>query len=201
MHALCPKSQIAKAWSNIRKMLSHRGYDVEFMPESVEWSYIAKTLPKSENRIVLGSKKDPADRIVVSFRTEEKIGVKAVRALVEWMKKNQIDRTIIFSPCGATAFTSKAIEEYQPKLTIEIQMYKKYFFCLVEHEMIPQHEILCAEAKEQILKVLHTAEKYFPQQLETDPVSQYYGLRKGDMICYWTNTGSQEISPYFRVVA
>jgi DNA-directed RNA polymerase I, II, and III subunit RPABC1 len=201
MQGVCTRSMIILAWSNIRKMLAHRGYDVDFMPESVEWSYVAKTLPKSENRITLNHRTYTNRRIVVNFRTEEKIGVKAVRTLVEWMKKNQVDRAMIFSPCGATTYTSKAVEEYQPKLTIEIQFYKRFFFCLVEHELIPRHEILSPEEKQWILRVLHTEEKFFPQQLESDPVSQYYGLRKGDMICYWTNTGSQEVSPYFRVVA
>lgn len=206
MQTLCPKSQIIIAWPNIRKMLYHRGYDVDFIPESVEWSYVSKTLPKTDNTIVLSKRRDDNsthlnnNKIVINFRIEQKIGIKSARILIEWMKKNHLKRAIIFSPLGATACTSKAMETYQPEITIDIRLYKCFFFCLIEHELVPKHNILNQEEKERVLRALHTEEKFFPQQLDTDPISQYYGLEKGQMICYWVKTGSQEIAPYYRVV-
>jgi DNA-directed RNA polymerase I, II, and III subunit RPABC1 len=152
------------------------------------------------NMLIVSKSDDLADRIVVLFTLDDKVRVKPIRSLVEWMKKNDVSSGIVFSCNGATTFTMKEIVGYKPEITLEVKCYKKHFFCLVEHEAIPEHKILSDEEKATLLSCIRSKPEDLPQQLVTDPVSQFYGLKPGVVIMYVKRNGSQDMNPYWRIV-
>jgi len=200
------------------------------MPAAIDWHFVTKVLPGRMNwRLVVqrraqaprrpppsppGAAAAPApassdagtqalpnaDRLVVLFTLEAKVSIKTVRSAAAWMQREGIARAIILSSGGATPCTDKRLGSFLP-LRIEIMRYAFFGFCLVEHALVPPHRVLTPAQKRRLLDHFSIHERDLPKQLPDDPISRYYGLEDGDVICYWRRNGNQEVAPYFRIVS
>jgi DNA-directed RNA polymerase subunit H (RpoH/RPB5) len=198
------------------------------VPATIDWHFVTKVLPGRMNwRLVVqrraraprspphpppgaaaatapsdaGSQAPPnADRLVVIFTLEAKVSIKTVRSAAAWMQREGIARAIVLSSGGATPCTDKRLGSFLP-LRIEIMRYAFFGFCLIEHALVPPHQVLTPAQKRRLLDHFSIHERDLPKQLPDDPVSRYYGLEDGDVICYWRRNGNQEVAPYFRIVS
>lgn len=217
------KDQIARAWPNIRKMLICRGYDETVMAENFTIDALNSILrnggtliipPKPpslreikdihneiQNKAIPTPKMVQDKSVVLLFTLEDKVGVKSVRSLLEWMDKKEVHQGIIFSVDGATPFSIKFVKNstMHKKVKLEFKSYKRYSICLIAHMLVPYHRILNENEKRRLLVALHLTEDQLPKHQATDAVVQYYGLSPGVVVEYYRCNGIQEISCNWRV--
>ena len=53
---------------------------------------------------------------------------------------------------------------------------------ITEHELVPLHEVMTDEEKAVLLKRYKLSETQLPRMQKTDPITRYYGLRKGQIV-------------------
>ncbi|KAG6484486.1 hypothetical protein ZIOFF_053004 [Zingiber officinale] len=53
---------------------------------------------------------------------------------------------------------------------------------ITKHVLMPKHELLTTDEKQDLLKKYNVGESQFPRMLESDPVSRYHGLKKGQIV-------------------
>jgi DNA-directed RNA polymerase subunit H len=59
---------------------------------------------------------------------------------------------------------------------------KESKFNILEHELVPKHEILSEEEKQEVLKRLGVKPEELPLLLVTDPVARAIGAKPGDVV-------------------
>jgi len=59
---------------------------------------------------------------------------------------------------------------------------KESKFNILEHELVPKHEVLSEEEKQEVLKRLGVKPEELPLLLVTDPVAKAIGAKPGDMV-------------------
>jgi len=71
---------------------------------------------------------------------------------------------------------------------------------VLEHELVPKHEILSEEEKKELLKKYNITEKQLPKILASDPVVKAIGAKPGDVIRIIRNSPVAGRSIYYRIV-
>jgi len=154
----------------------------------------------------------PVGPIMVVFTAVPRINVETVRAVVERIKRIQRrdgaaavipKRVLILSCHGRTPPVLAEIAKLTSlsQLRIDMAIYAQHFFCTVDHQKVPRHDILNAKERESLLKNLHIDRTdLLPHQKYDDPVSYYYGLDVGDIVLYYRQLGTLELIYYYRVV-
>ena len=71
---------------------------------------------------------------------------------------------------------------------------------MLEHELVPKHEILSEEEKKELLKKYNITEKQLPKILASDPVVKAIGAKPGDVIRIIRNSHVAGRSVYYRIV-
>ncbi len=71
---------------------------------------------------------------------------------------------------------------------------------ILEHELVPKHEILSKEEVEELLKKYKASLNQLPQILISDPVVKELGARVGDVLKITRNSPTAGTAVYYRVV-
>lgn len=71
---------------------------------------------------------------------------------------------------------------------------------ILQHELVPRHEVLSKSEKEELLKRLKTTQEYFPKILVSDPVVKKIDAKPGDIIRISRKSQTAGESVYYRVV-
>ena len=127
-----------------------------------------------------------SDSAHVFVHTEDKVGVKFARNVVE----TSGDRLCIcVSIDGPTTFTRN---EFQNK---SIQFLTCKFLCVnvTKHELVPKHTLLSDAAS--------FDEKTLPLILDTDPIVQYFNWPIGGVVQIDRVFAGNEPIPYFRLIS
>ena len=72
---------------------------------------------------------------------------------------------------------------------------------MLEHQMVPRHDILSAEEKKALLEKMGISEKNLPRILDTDPVVELISAKPGDVIKVTRKSQTAGESVYYRIVA
>jgi DNA-directed RNA polymerase subunit H len=76
-------------------------------------------------------------------------------------------------------------------------MVKKH---VIEHELVPKHEILSPAEREKLLNTLKIKPQQLPKILDKDPVAMKLGARPGDIIKITRKSPTAGESTYYRYV-
>ena len=71
---------------------------------------------------------------------------------------------------------------------------------ILEHEMVPKHEILKKKDAEDLLKKYGIAQENLPKIAEDDPVVQVIGAKRGDILRIVRKSPTAGEAIYFRLV-
>lgn len=145
-----------------------------------------------EARCVLMGVTPTKQLMEVFFHTEERVGVKQLRA---WTEKRGRDKMIIVSLDGPTAFTRKESET----LFQNVQFFTFQELCvnITRHMLVPRHERI---SRTEVPVDLSESCAELPILATSDKVAQYYAYEPGDIIRITRTAGVQEPVYYFRIV-
>lgn len=171
-----------RIYQTVNKLLYNRGYhneDMTFDEFKTKKNYTIYSETREDYPIKRGA-------IYVFFALDQgpKLGVKPIRTYKTEMNEKNCLRAIIITKEGITPFAKSEILEIKQNENIQIDVFteSELLFDITEHVLVPKHELLTAEEKENLLVSLKIKEHQLPKILHTDPVAKYYGFEKTNVV-------------------
>lgn len=122
--------------------------------------------------------KDKEKAIVWCLLGETTVGIAAINHLQKAMKDKEIDRGIVVTSGRYT----HAVKQGARKKRIELLPKTFPAFDLFEHKLVPKHEILSEDEKQQLLTKFKVRAYQLPQIKSADPAVKAIGARPGDIL-------------------
>eukprot|EP00301_Raphidiophrys_heterophryoidea_P016808 c26467_g1_i1.p1 GENE.c26467_g1_i1~~c26467_g1_i1.p1 ORF type:complete len:220 (-),score=47.83 c26467_g1_i1:243-866(-) len=175
----------------VLQMLRDRGYlvgerDIDMSIQ--DFKEIHTEAPSRERLTILVHKRDdPSDKLFVFFLEnddkDKKVGVQPVGTVLERMKTEQVNRSIIITENGLGAKAKSSIQEVQGKdFRIEEFLENHLLINITEHELVPKHTVLTDFEEKALLKRYGVKAQQLPRISVNDPVARYYGLRRSQIV-------------------
>nr|AJA90761.1 DNA-directed RNA polymerase IV fifth largest subunit [Cycas revoluta] len=167
------------------QMLDDRGYAVSDSDLTMTLAQFRVAYGEEPNRhdlfISTTSRSDCNDRIFVFFAGEAKVGVKDLRTYAMRMKDENVYRAILVVQ-HITPAAKQGIKEIATKFLLETFQETELLVNIKEHALVPEHQILIPQEKDELLKQYSVKENQLPRMLASDPIARYYGLRRGQVV-------------------
>lgn len=170
----------------VLKMLHNRKYLVH--PSELERSFdgfkekYGYPVDKKQIVDIVSRNEDPNDRLIVFYPEEEKVDVKSMGQLAMTMQTKSIKRAILVVEKDISPFAKKSLAEVQPLYYIEVFKESELLVDITEHELVPKHEVLSAEDKDQLMRRYKLKDSQLPRMYTTDPITRYFGLVRGQVV-------------------
>ena len=123
-----------------------------------------------------------SDQMFVFFPDEPKIGIKTVKNYCQRMQEENITRAIIVVQQGMTPSAKQALVDMAPKYILEQFLESELLINITEHELVPQHILLTADEKAELLSRYKLKESQLMRIQASDPVARYFGLKRGHVV-------------------
>ncbi len=155
----------------VLKMLKVRGYEIPDKPE---------LLCVDSEEYMTYKTDDPDDKLYIFFPKTPKVGVTTIRQYTKEMEEAGVTHAIIVVKESITAFAKQDLVKAKPAI---IEPFKESFFLIdiMDHVLVPKHELLTPEEKTALLQGLKSKETQLPKIMSSDPVSRYFGARRGQV--------------------
>jgi DNA-directed RNA polymerase subunit H len=109
---------------------------------------------------------------------ESTVGIAAINRLQKAMKDAEMERGIVVTDGRYT----HAVKQGAKKKKIELLPKTFPAFDLFEHKLVPMHEILSDEQREELLSRLKVQPYQLPQISSSDPAAKAIGANPGDIL-------------------
>jgi len=143
---------------------------------------------------------DENDKIYVFFpQITSKVGVITIRQYIKEMQQNNVNHSIIVVKDAITAFAKQVFIEAKP-LIIEYFRENELLIDKLKHVLVPKHELLSETEKKEFLKIYKLKEPHVPKILSVDPISRYFGAKRGQIFKITRLSESAGEYIYYRIV-
>eukprot|EP00246_Nothoceros_aenigmaticus_P016718 TRINITY_DN7789_c0_g1_i2.p1 TRINITY_DN7789_c0_g1~~TRINITY_DN7789_c0_g1_i2.p1 ORF type:complete len:209 (+),score=31.43 TRINITY_DN7789_c0_g1_i2:110-736(+) len=170
----------------VMQMLRDRDYlvaDFELNMSKDEFKQKYSDEPKREDLVISKPRRsNSSDHIMVFFPEEAKVGVKTIKTYAERMKGQNVHRAILVVQQNLTPFAKQCLSEMSSKYHLEVFQEAELLVNIKEHVLVPEHQVLTADEKKALLERYTVKETQLPRMQENDPVSRYYGLKRGQVV-------------------
>jgi len=122
--------------------------------------------------------KEKQKALVWCIPDESTVGVTSINRLQKAMKDAGVERGIIVTGGRYT----HAVKQSAKKKKIELLPRTFPAFDIFEHKLVPKHEILTDEEREQLLAQYRVQPYQLPQIKASDPAVKAIGAKPGDML-------------------
>jgi len=155
----------------------------------------------SDEEVFLTHKIDNENcKIYVFFpKITTKVGVFTIRQYIKEMQQNNIEQSIIVVKDSITAFAKQVFVEAKP-LIIEYFKENELLVDKLNHILVPKHELLEDAEKKELLKIYKIKDIQLPKILNSDPISRYFGAKKGQVFKITRASESSGEYIYYRIV-
>lgn len=175
----------------ILKMLKIRKYIIEDDKEFIN---------SLEEEFLTHKINNKNDKIFVFFpQINAKVGVFTIRQYIKEMQDNEVNQAIVVVKDAITAFAKQVFIEAKP-LVIECFKENELLVDKLSHVLVPKHELLEEEEKKELLKIYKLKEGNLPKILSSDPISRYFGGKKGQVFKITRPSESSGDSIYYRII-
>ena len=180
-----------KAIMTMYHMLDTRGYEVPRAKLEKSLLEFATEMSKDNTNLAMKSyqlwisafkNSDPDDKIIVFFERAKKVSANTISEYIERVKQAKAQRCIIVIKGEMTPSAIKASEALGTFIRVEIFPEFHLYYRLLSHKLVPKHEIVTKEEKEEILKKYKIKASQLPRMSVRDPVAKYFGLQKKDVV-------------------
>jgi DNA-directed RNA polymerase subunit H len=127
---------------------------------------------------IIDMPKEKEKAIVWCIPGETTVGVTSINRLQKVMKDAEVERGIIVTDGRYT----HAVKQSAKKKKIELLPKTFPVFDLFEHALVPKHEILSEEEREQLLAQYRVHPYQLPQVKASDPAVKAIGAKPGDVL-------------------
>ena len=176
----------------VYKMLDARGYIVDpddlAMSEETYFERFGK-LEREDARCQINAqaKDEEGEQIYVFFldnRGKPKIGIKPLQEVIVNLQAMGSRRAIIIVKSGLTSMAYQTLGEMDAEHDYHIEHFQddELPINIMEHELVPKHEILTPAEKKQLLERYGLTPKQLPKIQRYDPVARFLGLRKDQVV-------------------
>lgn len=139
--------------------------------------------PSRNDLIVLvAHNDDPTDQMFIFFPEEPKVGIKTIKAYCQRMQEENITRAIIVVQNGMTPSAKQSLVDMAPKYILEQFLEAELLVNITEHELVPEHVVLTADEKTELLTRYKLKDVQLPKIQSGDPVARYLGLKRGQVV-------------------
>jgi len=139
--------------------------------------------PSRNDLIVLvAHNDDPTDQMFIFFPEEPKVGIKTIKAYCQRMQEENIHRAIIIVQNGMTPSAKQSLGDMAPKYILEQFLEAELLVNITEHELVPEHVVLTADEKTELLARYKLKDVQLPKIQGGDPVARYLGLKRGQVV-------------------
>lgn len=143
---------------------------------------------------------DETNKLYVFFPPmSSKVGVFTIRQYIKEMQQNNVNQAIIIVKDSITAFAKQVFIEAKP-LIIEHFRENELFIDKLSHILVPKHELLEETEKRELLKIYKSKELQLPKILASDPISRYFGARRGQVFKITRSSETSGEYIYYRIV-
>mmetsp|Transcript_24020 Transcript_24020/g.60104 ORF Transcript_24020/g.60104 Transcript_24020/m.60104 type:complete len:207 (+) Transcript_24020:49-669(+) len=179
-----------RVYKTIVQMLVDRKYLVtkeetelsrqDFM-HNLEISEGESEIPRDRMTLIKRKIDDPSDQIFVFFPSSERVGIDGISGYIKSMEQKQVKRAIIVLVGGLTSMAKQALTSV-PDCLLEHFTEEELLVNITEHQLVPRHELLTPEGKQELLSKYKLKEAQLPRIQLNDPVARYYGLQRGEVV-------------------
>jgi DNA-directed RNA polymerase subunit H len=142
------------------------------------YKLVKKEKVKEAVSYVVEIPKEKQKALIWCIPEEPTVGILTVNRMSKAMKEAEVERGIIVS---GGRYTNAAKQSAKKK---RIELLPRTFpaFDIFEHKLVPKHEILTLEEKEQILAQYRVKPYQLPQIKASDPAVKAIGAKPGDIL-------------------
>ncbi|XP_074564862.1 DNA-directed RNA polymerase V subunit 5A [Curcuma longa] len=127
------------------------------------------------------SKGSPPKKLLVIFFGTEPFKLSTLREMYNAVKQENLTNLILVLQSKMSSKARDGVKEIS-RIKVETFQITELLVNITKHVLMPKHEFLTTDEKQDLLKKYNVGESQFPRMLETDPVSRYYGLKKGQIV-------------------
>lgn len=130
-------------------------------------------------------KPDPeteAGNVWVEFLNSETFGTKEIRRFLEFCNSNNYKSGILISHLPISAAARKVITAGQTFTNVEVFLEEDLLVNITHHILVPKHILLSRKDKAALLQRYRVKDTQLPRILMKDPVAQYLGLKRGQVV-------------------
>ena len=98
------------------------------------------------------------------------------------MQEENIHRAIIIVQNGMTPSAKQSLGDMAPKYLLEQFLEAELLVNITEHELVPEHVVLTADEKTELLARYKLKDVQLPKIQGGDPVARYLGLKRGQVV-------------------
>jgi len=183
--------ETARLWRinrTIHELVNDRGFQVSDDELKMDLNTF-RSLYASNGRVdrnqlnfFTNSRSNPSDQIFVFFADEKGVGIKTMRRFLHILDEKAIQRGVIIYQSTMTPASRKVIAQMASQYTLEEFGESELLVNITKHKLVPRHEVMTAEEKKELLEKYRLRESQLPRIQLGDPVSRYYGLRRGQVV-------------------
>lgn len=179
-------SRLFRVYKTVSAMLEKRGYLVpREMKEMTPAGFTAKfgeNVTRDALTILVEKADDETNQLFVFFPEDEKVGVKPIKTMTDRMREESVFNAILVLRVDITPFAKQAVQEMSDSFRIEHFKEAELLVDITEHSLVPEHQVLTQNEKQELLKRYRLKETQLPRIQTNDPVARYYGMKRGMVV-------------------
>ena len=185
--SLTPEEQnnLFRARRTVLQMLKDRGYEIEDVDLDADFDTFTMTcFTLSAMNGVYDHKGDgPRIRTKFDMPVTHRLGKNEIMQWIDEAERSGVRRVIIIMrEDNVTSNMKQTLEQVRHRCHVELFNIKEVIINITEHELVPKHEVLSEQEKNDFLERYKVEPSQLPRILKTDPVVRYLGVGEGTIL-------------------
>ncbi len=93
-----------------------------------------------------------------------------------------VSNAIMVLKVDITPFAKQAVQEMSDSFRMEHFKESELLVDITQHQLVPQHQVLTAAEKAELLKRYRLKDTQLPRIQPNDPIARYYGMKRGQVV-------------------